>query len=96
MALRDYELVTVFDPDVPDDQVPTAIERISQFVTGRGGEVVEVTPWGRRKLAYPIRRKLEGSYVVAQLRLDPTRVAELDANLRIAEDVLRHLVVRKE
>jgi len=92
--LREYELVVILSPEVGDEEVPAAVEKISQFVTDRGGEVTEVNRWGRRKLAYPIRRHLEGSYVVSQLRLDPQTAAQLEANLRISEDVLRHLLVR--
>ena len=92
--MREYELVVILSPEVGDEEVPAAVEKISQFVTDRGGEVTEVNRWGRRKLAYPIRRHLEGSYVVSQLRLGPQTAAELEANLRISEDVLRHLLVR--
>ena len=92
--MREYELVVILSPEVGDEEVPAAVEKISQFVTDRGGEVTEVNRWGRRKLAYPIRRHLEGSYVVSQLRLDPQTAAQLEANLRISEDVLRHLLVR--
>jgi len=92
--LREYELVVVLSPELGDEDVPTAFDKISQFVAGRGGEVTEVNRWGRRKLAYPIRRHQEGSYVVSQVKLDPQTAAELEANLRISEDVLRHLLVR--
>ena len=92
--MREYELVVVLSPELGDEEVPAALEKIGQFVADRGGEVVEVNRWGRRKLAYPIRRHLEGSYVVSQLRLGPQAAAELEANLRISEDVLRHLLVR--
>ncbi len=87
-------MVVVLSPEVGDEEVPAAIDKINQFVTERGGEVTEVNRWGRRKLAYPIRKHLEGNYVVSQLRLDPRVAAELEANLRISEEVLRHLLVR--
>ena len=49
--MHEYELVVVINPDIAEEDVPAAIERVTTAVTGRGGEVVEVTPWGRRKLA---------------------------------------------
>ncbi|HZQ37927.1 MAG TPA: 30S ribosomal protein S6, partial [Dehalococcoidia bacterium] len=60
------------------------------------GEVTNVDRWGRRRLAYPIQRFTEGTYVVTELTLPAPSVAELDANLRISEDVIRHLIVRKD
>jgi small subunit ribosomal protein S6 len=94
--LREYELVMIISPDVPDEEVPSTIEKVGQFITGRGGEVAEVNRWGRRKLAYPIRRCTEGNYVVTQFKLDPTQVADLEASMELTEEVIRHLVVRKE
>jgi len=94
--LHQYELVTILSPQLGEEELPGAVERITNFITGRGGEVAEVDQWGRRRLAYPIQRFTEGTYVVTQLSLDATRAAELDANLRISEEVIRHLLVRKD
>jgi small subunit ribosomal protein S6 len=65
-------------------------------VTSRGGEVNDVQPWGRRKLAYPIKRFVEGNYVLANMRLDPARTHELESGLMISDDVVRHLLIRKD
>lgn len=92
--MRDYELVLIMSPELAEEEVPAAIERISQAVASRGGEVKEVDRWGRRKLAYPIKRHHEGTYLLAQLKLDPSRTAELEAGLHISEEVIRHLLVR--
>ncbi len=95
-GLRDYELVMIVSPEVEDDAVPATVERVQEFITQQGGQVKEVAPWGRRKLAYPIDGFREGSYVVAQLGLDPQLVRTLEDNLTLAEDVIRHLVVKLE
>jgi small subunit ribosomal protein S6 len=92
--LRDYELVFILNPDIAEEEVPAAIERVTQAITSRGGEVTEVDRWGRRKLAYPISGHAEGNYVLTQIRLDPTRTAELEAGFHISEEVIRHLLVR--
>ncbi len=94
--MRDYELVTVFNPEIGDDATPQAIERLGAQIAARGGEVVETNHWGRRKLAYPINQFYEGNYVVTQMRMEPLRTRELEASLRITEDVLRHLLVRTD
>ena len=91
---RDYELVLIISPEVADEDSDTVIDKVGQFVTENGGTTAEVEKWGRRKLAYPIERFLEGNYVLAHFALNPTLGKELEANLKISEDVLRHLLIR--
>ncbi len=93
-ALRDYEMVVILSPEIGDDVVGESLDRLSQNITSRGGEVVDVNHWGRRRLAYPIRRHLEGNYVVSQVKLDPDQIPDLESNLRISEEVIRHMIVR--
>jgi len=91
--LRDYELVLVVSPDVAEDALDSAIKNVSQFITGKGGVISEEERWGKRKLAYPIKRHLEGNYVLTRCKMRPTWAKELDANLKISEDILRHLLL---
>jgi small subunit ribosomal protein S6 len=95
-SLRDYELVIIVSPEVADEAVPATVERVQDFISQQGGEVRDVNAWGRRRLAYPINGFREGSYVVAQLGLDPQHVRVLEENLKLSEDVIRHLVVKLE
>jgi small subunit ribosomal protein S6 len=92
--LRDYELVVILSPELAEEDIPAAIDRLSQLIVDRGGEVKDVDRWGRRKLAYPINKHLEGNYLVTQVRLDPNRTSDVEAGLRISEEVLRHLLLR--
>ena len=92
--MRDYELMVVLTPELDDDGVAATTERVRSLVTARGGEVVDVQPWGRRRLAYPIRRFRDGFYAVARLRLNPEAADPLDRSLRLTEPVIRHLLVR--
>ena len=92
--MRDYELVVILSPELAEEDIPAAIDRLSQLISDRGGEVKEIDRWGRRKLAYPINRHMEGNYLVTQVRLDPDRTSDVEAGLRISEEVLRHLLVR--
>jgi len=84
------------DPEIPEEDVPAAIERVTTAITSRGGTVDDVQPWGRRKLAYPIKRHMEGNYILSNIRLDPARAHELESNLMISEEILRHLLIRKD
>jgi small subunit ribosomal protein S6 len=88
--------VVVLSPDVGDDGFPSTVERITGFIQGNGGEIKNVDAWGKRRLAYPIRRHLDGYYAVTHFSADPQAIRPLEANLDLAEDVLRHLVVKLE
>jgi len=85
--------VVILSPELDEEDLPAAIDRFSQLIADRGGEVREVNRWGRRKLAYPIKRQTEGNYLVTQVKLDPRRTSDIEAGLRISEEVLRHLLV---
>ncbi len=95
-ALREYEMVVILSPEIGDDVVGESLERLQQNITTRGGEVTDVNHWGRRRLAYPIKRHFEGNYVVSQIKLDPTQVPDLEGSLRISEEVIRHLIIRAD
>lgn len=92
--LRDYEMVVVLSPEIGDDMVGESLQRLNDSITSRGGEVVDVNHWGRRRLAYPIRRHLEGNYIVSQIKLDPGAVPGLESSFRISEEIIRHLIIK--
>jgi len=94
--LGDYELVLIISPEVVEEKFDATIDNVSQFITGRGGIVANVERWGKRRLAYPIKHFMEGSYVLTRFSLKPALGKELEANLRISEEVLRHLLVKIE
>lgn len=94
--MHEYELIVVIDPEILEEDVPAALERVTTAITSRGGEIVETLPWGRRRLAYPINRRTEGNYVISQIKLDPARAHELEAGFAISEEILRHLLIRKD
>ena len=94
--LRDYELVLVISPEVAEEGFEATIENISRFITGKGGTITNIERWGKRRLAYPIMHFVEGNYVLARFKLRSAFGKELEANLRISEDVLRHLMIRSD
>jgi len=93
---NDYELVFIVTPEVADDAIDQVINNITQFITGKGGTVAEVNRWGRKKLAYPIKHVLEGNYVLIKFKLDPSANKELETNLKIAEKIIRYLLIKND
>lgn len=94
MDLRDYELMYIVRPTLGDEEFPGAIERVDTLVTNLGGEVNEKNPWGKRRLAYPIEKHEDGYYVVAKIKLSPIRAKDLEEQLRITDEVIRHILVQ--
>ncbi len=94
--MRDYELGIVVSPEASEEQTKGILDRVTQVVQTNGGQVVKVHPWGRRRLAYPIDRHRDGLYFFLDLSLTPQTVLEIDRNLKVAEEVIRHLIVKRD
>jgi small subunit ribosomal protein S6 len=93
--LRDYEILYIVRPDLDDEQVHGAVGSVDKLIANLGGTTVKTDIWGRRRLAYEVRHLREGQYVLTDFRIDPARVPEMEATLKISETVFRHLIVRK-
>ena len=95
--MREYELTVIYDLAVAEAGGRDAsLELLTGVVTARGGTLLKVDHWGRRRMAYPIRRHVDGYYTIMRFRLESQLTEELDRNLRLTEQVMRHLIVRAE
>ena len=94
--VRDYELMYIVRPELEDDAVRVAVKSVRTLIEFLGGEVVKTTLWGKRRLAYEVRRLREGHYVLVVFHLDGGKIAEIERALRIHDTVFRHLVVVHE
>ena len=94
--MRRYELMLVMRPDAADEQVDAIVDKATKSITTSGGQIVKRSPWGRRRLAYPIGQLREGSYHILLFDAPPDSVLELERGLNITEEVMRHLVTRVE
>lgn len=92
--MRDYELVFIIGPEVIEENIITVTDRVSGWITSGAGEVTNVNVWGRRRLAYPIRDNREGTYATLQFKMAPQATGELERSIKLAEDILRYLLVR--
>ncbi len=93
---RDYELGFILNPEVNEEQTQAILGRVEQVVANHGGQIVRVNQWGRRRLAYPIEHHRDGLYVFVDMILAPETVNELDRTLKVSEEVLRHLIKRRD
>ena len=94
--MRSYEIMFIVHPDLDDTALTALMEKAKGWVTGTGGEVTQVDLWGRRRLAYPIRKQTEGQYVLIQSQMPPTGTGEVERNMRLTEQIMLFQVVRTD
>jgi len=92
-TMREYESIFVLDPTVSDSHVDMELEKIREFLAGRDCEITEVQKWGRRKLAYEVKKHKEGIYTLIRFAAVPEVPHELDRRYRLNENMLRFLTV---
>lgn len=94
---RKYEMMILVAPIVAEEGLPAVVERVSGYVGANDGEVESSTyesPWGRRRLAYPIQNFRDAFYVLYYFLAPPSAIPEIDRELRLDDNVIRHLIVR--
>jgi len=92
--VRPYEVMVIFDADLEEEAVRSAVERATQLLQSRGAELGYVDFWGKRRFAYRLKHRWEGYYVVFQAKSEPAAMDELNRTLSLADEVLRHKVLR--
>ncbi len=93
--LRDYEILYIVRPDLDEDQLGKAVKSVDTLIVNLGGSSEKTDVWGRRRLAYEVDHLREGHYVLTDFQIEPARVPEMEATLKISDTVFRHLIVRK-
>ena len=90
--MREYELVFIVHPDLDENATNEVLERVKGWITEAGGTINNVDPWGKRKLAYPIRKQNDGQYFLLKTQMSPSFIVDLERNLRFVESVMRFLI----
>lgn len=94
--MRPYELVIIFGPHIQGDELVDAqLEKVSEVITRNGGQIDNISKWGRRRFAYEIDGNTEGYYAVIDLSAEEETTRAVEHSLKISDDVIRHLLVRK-
>ena len=94
--MREYEVMYIIKPDLEEEKYASIIEKYNTLIQNNGGEIISVEPWGKRRLAYEIEKLREGYYVLLRIKAEPELPAELERNFRIADEVIRYLIVKIE
>src|SRR6266508_4951373 len=90
--MRRYELMLLLRPDLEDDKLQSAVEKVTRAIVNDGGSLSKVSPWGKRRLAYDIKHFREASYFLIHFDIAPSEVRVIERGILITEEILRHLV----
>ena len=90
--MRNYEIAVVLHPDLEID-LTTTLEKIENIITKNGGKITKKDNWGKRKLAYKIKKQDWGIYVFYNVEIDPSKITKINQIFRITEEVIRYLIV---
>lgn len=94
--MRKYEIMYIIRPNIEDEAKKALVERFNSVLSDNGAELTEVKEWGKRRLAYEINDFRDGYYMLLQVNAEAAAVQEFDRLAKISEDIIRHIVVKKE
>lgn len=90
--MRNYEVVTIFQPDLDEAALTAAIDKVKGWITEAGGTISKVDVWGKRRMAYMIRKTREGQYAVIYAQIEPAFTSTLERNMRFHEPLMRFMI----
>jgi len=90
--MRNYEIVTIFQPDLDEAAFTAALDKVKGWITESGGSITKVDVWGKRRMAYMIRKTREGQYAVVYTQMEPAFTSELERNLSFHEPLMRFMI----
>ncbi|MGH7386047.1 MAG: 30S ribosomal protein S6 [Candidatus Rokuibacteriota bacterium] len=93
-VLYPYETLLIFDPRLTEEEVTALLTKLQETLKSLGGEITKAESWGKRRLAYEIRKQREGTYAVLEGRAEPAVVKEFERQLKLNEQVLRYFTTR--
>ena len=94
--MNKYELAVVVSAKLEDDERAATIEKVKDLITKNGGTITNVDEWGKKRLAYEVKKMREAFYYFIQFDAEPTAPAEIESRIRIMENVVRYLCVRQD
>jgi small subunit ribosomal protein S6 len=92
--MRPYEIMLIFDATLEEETIRAAVDRYTEMIRSRGGNPGRIDRWGKRRFAYELKHRWEGYYVVLEANAEPSVMEELHRTLSLADEVIRHKVIR--
>jgi small subunit ribosomal protein S6 len=93
MRKRTYESVVLINAALEDEQIEVTLNKIQESITTHGGDIVELDKWGRKRLAYPVKKAKSGYYAIIRYNSTPDQIAVIERNFRLDENIYRYLTI---
>jgi small subunit ribosomal protein S6 len=93
--MNQYEVTFIVQPDLEENGLEELLDKVQGWITTSGGKIEKIERWGKRKLAYSIRKHKEGTYFLLHTEMDPSFCHELERNMQILEPIIRYMVIKK-
>lgn len=94
--MRQYELVLIFSPELSSEKQKKLLTQVKKIIADARGKVAKVDEWGKRDLAYPIKKLSQGVYFLLEVEMEPAGGGELEKKMKLEDDIIRYLLVRKD
>lgn len=94
--MRKYETMFILNSGFTKEELPEKVEKFINVISNAGGQVDKITDWGKRRLAYEVKKQRDGYFVLVNFSAEPGVSKELERIFRISEEVVRYLIVRLE
>ena len=90
--MRKYEIIFIAHPDLDEENLNNVVEKVKGWIADDKGEVVSVDNWGKKRMAYRIRKQRDGQYVLITANMEPAAVKNLSQNMRFVESIMRSMI----
>lgn len=94
--MKDYEAMVILDANLDDEKIEAAVTKVEDLIKKNGGTVEKIDRWGKKKLAYPIKKQSMGYYGLFYFNGPEESIKEMDRVMRISDDIMRHMFIAKE
>lgn len=92
--MRKYEVLFLVNPEIPDEEIQSLINKIKSIIEGQRGEIVKIEDWGKKRLAYKVQKHTKGHYILMHFNGNSGITAEIERFLRISEPVMKFIIVK--
>ena len=93
---KNYEVMFIINAGLDEDAADAIVKRVEDLITKNGGTVNNIDRMGKRRLAYEVKKQIDGNYVLIEFAIDPAQIKEIDRVIKINEKIIRHLIVKQD
>lgn len=94
--MSSYESIFILKPDVREEEIETNLDKVKEFITNKGGVINRIEKWGKKRLAYQVKKQRYGNYIFVVFEGRPNLIPELEKNYKLNEDIVKYITIKQE